>query len=198
MTTVINQPVAGPSEPHGVAQARGLFDGPILRQALRDAVLKMDPRTQVKNPVMFVVLVGSVITFIEAIAHPSKFTWSITIWLVLTVLFANFAEAMAEAGEKLKRRLCARCAPETEARRLKPDGTEELIAAANLSKGDLVVCEAGDVSLPTERSSKASPRWTSQRLPVNRRRSSESPVATLGRYRWHKGVERPHRRAHHR
>src|SRR5208282_3403838 len=86
MTTVTNQPVASPSEPHGVAQAKGLFDGPILRQALRGSVLKMNPRTQVKNPVMFVVLVGSVITFIEAIAHPSKFTWSITIWLVLTVL----------------------------------------------------------------------------------------------------------------
>jgi K+-transporting ATPase ATPase B chain len=100
MTTVINQPVAGPSEPHGVAQAKGLFDGPILRQALRDSVRKMNPRTQVKNPVMFVVLVGSVITFIEAIAHPSKFTWSITIWLVLTVLFANFAEAMAEGRGK--------------------------------------------------------------------------------------------------
>ena len=145
MTTVMTPPVSGASEPHGVAQARGLFDGPILRQALRDAFRKMDPRTQVKNPVMFVVLVGSVITFIEAIAHPSKFTWSITIWLLLTVLFANFAVAMAEGRGKAQAETLRKMRSETEARRLLPDGTEELIAAANLSKGDLVVCEAGDV-----------------------------------------------------
>ena len=53
-----------------------------------------------KNPVMFLVLVGSIITFVEAIAHPGIFTWSITVWLVLTVLFANFAEAMAEGRGK--------------------------------------------------------------------------------------------------
>src|ERR1700691_1940754 len=145
MTTVMTPSVSGSSEPHGVAQARGLFDGPILRQALRDAFRKMDPRTQVKNPVMFVVLVGSVITFIEAIAHPSKFTWSITIWLVLTVLFANFAEAMAEGRGKAQADTLRKMRSETEARRLNPDGTEELIAASGLAKGDLVVCEAGDV-----------------------------------------------------
>ena len=135
MTTVTNQPEASPSEPHGVAQAKGLFDGPILRQALRGSVLKMNPRTQVKNPVMFVVLVGSVITFIEAIAHPSKFTWSITIWLVLTVLFANFAEAMAEGRGKAQAETLRRMRSETEARRLNPDGSEELIAAANAHQG---------------------------------------------------------------
>src|SRR6202522_2890918 len=145
MTTVMTPPVSGSSEPHGVAQARGLFDGPILRQALRDAFKKMDPRTQVKNPVMFVVLVGSVITFIEAIAHPGTFTWSITIWLVLTVIFANFAEAMAEGRGKAQADTLRKMRSETEARRLRADGSEELIPAAELSKGDLVVCEAGDV-----------------------------------------------------
>jgi K+-transporting ATPase ATPase B chain len=145
MTTVINQPTSGPTGSHGVAQARGLFDGPILRQALKDSVLKMDPRTQVKNPVMFVVLVGSVITFIEACAHPSTFTWSITIWLVLTVIFANFAEAMAEGRGKAQADTLRKMRSETEARRLKSDGTEEHVAAAILNKGDLVVCEAGDV-----------------------------------------------------
>src|SRR3984957_17361876 len=145
MTTVMTPPVSGSSEPHGVAQSRGLFDGPILRQALRDAFKKMDPRTQVKNPVMFVVLVGSVITFVEACAHPGKFTWSITIWLVLTVIFANFAEAIAEGRGKAQADTLRKMRSETEARRLKADGTEELIAAAQLSKGDLVVCEAGDV-----------------------------------------------------
>jgi potassium-transporting ATPase ATP-binding subunit len=146
MTTVLNQPaVGGPSEPHGVAQAKGLFDGPILRQALKDAIKKLDPRVQVRNPVMFVVLVGSVITFIEACAHPSTFTWSITVWLFLTVIFANFAEAMAEGRGKAQADTLRRMRSETEARRLNADGTEELVPAANLNKGDLVVCEAGDV-----------------------------------------------------
>jgi K+-transporting ATPase ATPase B chain len=145
MTTVLTPPTSGPSDAHGVAQARGLFDGPILRQALKDSVRKLDPRIQVKNPVMFVVLVGSIITFVEACAHPSKFTWSITVWLVLTVIFANFAEAMAEGRGKAQADTLRKMRSETEARRLKADGTEELVPAADLGKGDLVVCEAGDV-----------------------------------------------------
>ena len=144
MTIVMNQPTAEPSA-HGVAQARGLFDGPILRQALKDSITKLDPRLQVKNPVMFVVLVGSIITLVEAIAHPSTFSWSITIWLFLTVIFANFAEAMAEGRGKAQAETLRKMRSETEARRLRPDGTEELVPAASLSKGDLVVCEANDV-----------------------------------------------------
>jgi K+-transporting ATPase ATPase B chain len=145
MTTVLHQPTGQPSQPHGVAQSRGLFDGPILRQALKDSIRKLDPRVQVKNPVMFVVLVGSVITFIEACSHPSKFTWSITIWLVLTVIFANFAEAMAEGRGKAQADTLRKMRSDTEARRLNGDGTEELVPAASLNKGDVVVCEAGDV-----------------------------------------------------
>ncbi len=144
MTIVMNQPTAEPSA-HGVAQARGLFDGPILRQALKDSITKLDPRLQVKNPVMFVVLVGSIITLVEAIAHPSTFSWSITVWLFLTVIFANFAEAMAEGRGKAQAETLRKMRSETEARRLRPDGTEELVPAASLSKGDLVVCEANDV-----------------------------------------------------
>jgi K+-transporting ATPase ATPase B chain len=130
---------------HGVAESRGLFDGPILRKALKDAFVKLDPRVQVKNPVMFVVLVGSVITLCEAIAHPGTFTWSITIWLVLTVLFANFAEARAEGRGKAQAETLRKMRSETEARRLRPDGSEELVPAAELAKGDVVVCEANDV-----------------------------------------------------
>src|ERR1017187_9282284 len=144
MTIVMNQPTAEPSA-HGVAQARGLFDGPILRQALKDSITKLDPRLQVKNPVMFVVLVGSIITLVEAIAHPSTFSWSITVWLFLTVIFANFAEAMAEGRGKAQAETLRKMRSETEARRLLPDGSEELVPAAELSKGDLVVCEANDV-----------------------------------------------------
>jgi len=94
---------------------------------------------------MFVVLVGSIITLVEAIAHPSTFSWSITIWLFLTVIFANFAEAMAEGRGKAQAETLRKMRSETEARRLRPDGTEELVPAASLSKGDLVVCEANDV-----------------------------------------------------
>jgi K+-transporting ATPase ATPase B chain len=146
MTTTQPGPPPGPAtQAHGVAQARGLFDREILRRALLDAFLKLNPAVQIKNPVMFVVLVGTVITFIEAIAHPSTFTWSITIWLFLTVIFANFAEAMAEGRGKAQADTLRRMRSETEARRLLPDGTEELVAAATLAKGDLVVCEANDL-----------------------------------------------------
>ncbi len=133
------------AEAHGVAEARGLFDGEILRQALIDSLVKLNPAIQIRNPVMFVVLVGSIITFIEAIAHPGIFSWSITVWLFLTVIFANFAEAMAEGRGKAQADTLRRMRTETEARRLRPDGSEELVAAAELSKGDVVVCEANDL-----------------------------------------------------
>ncbi len=150
-------PVAGPdtaaqgsgTTAHGVAQARSLFDRAIMRQALTDALKKLDPRVQVKNPVMFVVLVGTVVVLIESIAHPGLFDWSITAWLFLTVVFANFAEAMAEGRGKAQADTLRRMRSETEARRLRPDGTEERVAAAELAKGDLVVCEAGD-AIPSD------------------------------------------------
>jgi len=130
---------------HGVAEARSLFDSQILALALVGAFKKLDPRVQVKNPVMFVVLIGTVVTFIEAIAHGGKFAWFITVWLFLTVLFANFAEAMAEGRGKAQAETLRRMRTETEARRLNPDGTESRVAAVDLVKGDRVVCEANDL-----------------------------------------------------
>ena len=144
-TMTQDAPATGPTMAHGVAQARSLFDRQILAQAGVDAFKKLNPRVQIKNPVMFVVLVGTVITFIEAIAHPGIFTWSITIWLFLTVMFANFAEAMAEGRGKAQADTLRKMRSETEARRLRPDGTEERVAASALVKGDLVVCEANDL-----------------------------------------------------
>ena len=132
-TTTQPEPEPGTTEAHGVAQARGLFDGEILRQALVDSFKKLNPAEQVRNPVMFVVLVGTVITFIEAIAHPSTFTWSITIWLFLTVIFANFAEAMAEGRGKAQADTLRRMRSETEARKLNEDGTETRVPAAELA-----------------------------------------------------------------
>jgi potassium-transporting ATPase ATP-binding subunit len=147
MTTVTAQSSSAPppSAPRGVAEARSLFDRQIMRRALLDAFKKLDPRVQVKNPVMFVVLVGTVVTLIESIAHPGIFDWSITIWLFLTVMFANFAEAMAEGRGKAQADSLRRMRAETGARRLRPDGSEERVAASALAAGDLVVCEANDI-----------------------------------------------------
>ena len=134
-----------PQGPRGVVNRRSLFDRQILRQATVDSVRKLDPRVQVKNPVMFVVLVGTAITLVESIAHPSLFAWLVTVWLALTVMFANFAEAMAEGRGKAQADTLRRTRTETDARRLASDGTEQRVAAAELTVGDLVVCQAGDV-----------------------------------------------------
>src|SRR5690349_22113050 len=86
---------------HPRVTARPLFDGPIVRRAIRDAVGKLDPRLMIRNPVMFVVEVGSVFTTLLAIVGPDRgFTIAIGVWLWFTVLFANFAEAMAEGRGK--------------------------------------------------------------------------------------------------
>jgi K+-transporting ATPase ATPase B chain len=136
---------SGPSMARGVAQARSLFDREILGRALLDSLKKLLPTVQLKNPVMFVVLVGTIVTFVEAIAHPGFFAWAIAFWLFLTVIFANFAEAMAEGRGKAQADTLRRMRAETEARRLGADGTEERVAASLLSRGDLVVCEANDL-----------------------------------------------------
>jgi K+-transporting ATPase ATPase B chain len=136
------QPV---TQAHGVVGERGLFDREILSGALIDSVKKLDPRVQIKNPVMFVVLIGSIVTFIYSVTTPGIFDWSITIWLFLTVIFANFAEAMAEGRGKAQADTLRKMRSETEARRLNADGVEERVPAAALQKGDLVVCEANDL-----------------------------------------------------
>ncbi len=147
MTRAVDSTRQAPLPPtaHGVAQGRGLFDRDILVQAVTGAFKKLDPRVQVKNPVMFVVLVGTTIVFIEAIAHSGIFTWSITIWLFLTIVFANFAEAMAEGRGKAQADTLRRMRAETQARRLLADGSEESCPASALAQGDIVVCEAGDI-----------------------------------------------------
>src|SRR5664280_3051437 len=111
--------------PGGMTRRRVLFDREILARAAIDALKKFDPRVQVRNPVMFVVLLGTVVTFLESIAHPSLFDWLITIWLALTVFFANFAEAVAEGRGKAQADTLRRLRVETEARRLSPAGVEE-------------------------------------------------------------------------
>ena len=136
---------SAPTSAHGVAQSRSLFDPQILRQAFGQSFRKLDPRVQARNPVMFVVLVGTVVSLVESIANPGLFDWSITIWLFLTVIFANFAEAMAEGRGKAQAETLRKMRSETLARRLNANGVEEHVAAAELSRGDTVICEAGDV-----------------------------------------------------
>ncbi|MER5769349.1 potassium-transporting ATPase subunit KdpB [Streptomyces sp. NPDC001985] len=122
----------------------GLFDPGQLVRSLPEALRKLDPRVMVKSPVMFVVLVGSVVTTALAISDPSNgFGWAITAWLWLTTLFANLAEAVAEGRGKAQADTLRKARTDTVARRLSGT-TEERVPGTGLRIGDLVVCEAGD------------------------------------------------------
>ncbi|HET6988235.1 MAG TPA: potassium-transporting ATPase subunit KdpB, partial [Kribbella sp.] len=122
----------------------GLFDPRMLWTSLPDALRKLDPRVMAKNPVMFVVEVGAVASTIIAITDSSVFVWSIVVWLWLTVIFANLAEAVAEGRGKAQAETLRRAKTETTARRLVGD-REEAVPAAQLQLGDLVVVEAGQI-----------------------------------------------------
>lgn len=124
---------------------RHLFDRLLLQQALIQSFIKLSPKTQVKNPVMFVVYIGWIITFIDSCVKPSFFSFSVTVWLFLTVLFANFAEAMAEGRGKAQANELRKMRTEVFARKLNPDGSETKVNAKELRKGDLVVAEAGEI-----------------------------------------------------
>ncbi|MGW4081339.1 potassium-transporting ATPase subunit KdpB, partial [Streptomyces asiaticus] len=117
-----------------------------LLRSLPDAFRKLDPRVMVKSPVMFVVLVGSVLTTAFSFTDPGDwFGWAISAWLWLTVIFANLAEAVAEGRGKAQADTLRKAKTDTVARRLLGDGAEERIPGTGLAIGDLVVCEAGDV-----------------------------------------------------
>ncbi|WP_261400659.1 potassium-transporting ATPase subunit KdpB [Streptomyces salinarius] len=119
-----------------------LFDPKQLVASLPDALRKLDPRVMVKSPVMFVVLVGSVLTTAFSLTEPGDgFGWAISAWLWLTVLFGNLAEAVAEGRGKAQADTLRRARTDTVARRV--DGTA--VPGTDLTVGDLVVCEAGDV-----------------------------------------------------
>ncbi|RSL16371.1 K+-transporting ATPase ATPase B chain [Edaphobacter aggregans] len=128
---------------------RSLWDTKIVRRALFDAVAKLNPRKMMKNPVMFVVEIGSVITsiylFRDMAAHRDSlgFDLQITLWLWFTVLFANFAEAMAEGRGKAQADALRRAKSETTAVRYRPDGSTEEVPSSHLRAGDLVFVIAG-------------------------------------------------------
>jgi K+-transporting ATPase ATPase B chain len=122
----------------------GAFRPAQLWTSLPDALRKLDPRTQLRNPVMFVVWIGSVLVTVDAIWQPTLFGWLIAVWLWFTVLFANLAEAVAEGRGKAQAETLRRTKRDTIARRLRADGTEEHVGGTELRIGDRVVVEVGE------------------------------------------------------
>lgn len=128
----------------------GLLDPKMLWRSTPDALRKLDPRTLWRNPVMFIVEIGAAWSTVLAIVGPTWFAWLTVIWLWLTVLFANLAEAVAEGRGKAQAETLRRAKTQTMARRLRDwapgsTGIEEAVSATALQQGDIVVVEAGQV-----------------------------------------------------
>jgi K+-transporting ATPase ATPase B chain len=126
---------------------KAIWEWKIVRRAIFDALLKLNPRKMMGNPVMFVVEIGSVITTALLFKGGSafKFNLQITLWLWFTVLFANFAEAMAEGRGKAQADTLRKARSETLANRLLPNGETERMPSSKLRAGDLVVVSAGEM-----------------------------------------------------
>ncbi len=128
----------------------GLLDPAMLWRSTPDALRKLDPRTLWRNPVMLIVEIGALWASVLAVIHPTWFAWLIVIWLWLTVLFANTAEAVAEGRGKAQADTLRKAKTQMLARRLRDwtpgaPGVEEEVAAPMLQRGDIVVVEAGQV-----------------------------------------------------
>src|SRR4051794_14539500 len=131
---------------------RQLFDPPIVRQALVDAFVKHDPHREIRNPVMFTVFIGSILTTTLGIhalyaggQESPAFIFGVTAWLWFTVLFANFAEAVAEGRGKAQADTLRKTRSETTARGRLADGTLEDRASPTLQRDDLCVVRPGEV-----------------------------------------------------
>ncbi|MBN8731703.1 MAG: potassium-transporting ATPase subunit KdpB [Acidobacteria bacterium] len=137
--------------PQKLAKSRPLFDGDILRRAIGESFRKLNPMTLAKNPVIFVVEVGALMTTVllarDVATGSSEFSFNIQIalWLWFTVLFANFAEAMAEARGKAQADSLRKTKTDSIAKRMLSNGHSEKVAASQLRAGDIVICEAGDI-----------------------------------------------------
>ena len=131
-------------------KGRAIWDLKIVQRAIWDSILKLNPRKMMGNPVMFVVEVGSVLTSVllvrDVMSHQGQFGFNlqITLWLWFTVLFANFAEAMAEGRGKAQADALRKARSETVANRVLPDGQIEKIASSKLRSGDMVSVSAGE------------------------------------------------------
>jgi len=128
-------------------KAISLFDRAIMSQAVTDAVKKLDPRVQLKNPVMFITLVGALLTFwqLTVSTEPFSYVLQIALWLFFTVIFANFAEAVAEGRGKAQARALRASRKQLMAQRRRKDGTVETVPATDLRKNDLVEVIAGQL-----------------------------------------------------
>ena len=130
-------------------QDTSLFRKDLFVQALKDSFIKLNPVLLIKNPVIFIVGIGSVLTTITVISGIfsgtfSSFNFQIAVWLWFTVLFANFSEAIAEGRGKAQAESLKKNRTQTLARKM-VGNKEEKVAAPELKKGDVVVCEAGDI-----------------------------------------------------
>ena len=151
-----SKPAPRPADPTSVlpqklARSRPLFDPEIVTRALSESFVKLNPATLYKNPVMFVVEVGAALTTAFVIrdiamgAGNISFGIQIALWLWFTVLFANFAEAMAEARGKAQADTLRKTKTEVIGKRIGNYGKPELVPGSKLRAGDIVLCEAGDV-----------------------------------------------------
>src|ERR1035438_9991283 len=131
-------------------KGKSIWDGEIAGRAVWDSFVTLNPHTLMKNPVMFVVEIGAALLTIQLVrnalnhTHAFAFEFQITIWLWFTVLFANFAEAMAEGRGKAQADTLRKARTETIARKLKDDGTIEELSGSKLRTGDVVVVTAGE------------------------------------------------------
>src|SRR5437667_7708679 len=135
-------------------KSQAIWNWPIVRRAIGESFVKLSPVAMMKNPVMFVVEVGSVLTtlqFVRGLLSPisgvtsSGFELQITLWLWFTVLFANFAEAMAEGRGKAQADNLRKAKTETIAHRVVSGGKAEDVAAPELRKDDVVIVSAGEL-----------------------------------------------------
>ena len=180
-----------------------MWDPAIVRGALIDSIRKLDPRVQFKNPVMFIVEVGSVLTTGIGVYEMGTgtgnplFTGQIALWLWFTLLFANFAEGMAEGRGKAQAATLRKARTTTTANRRATDGTMQVVSANELRKGDVVVVVAGEF-IPVRRRDHRG-RRVGGRIGHHRRigsghsRSRRRPVGGHGR---HARAFRSDRRAH--
>src|SRR6266849_6142905 len=153
MATLAHPPVTDATSliPKKLARARPLFDPEIASRAVKASFGKLNPFTLAKNPVMFVVEIGAILTTVFLIrdifsgASGIGFSLQIAIWLWFTVLFANFAEAMAEARGKAQADSLRKTKTDALAKRLTSAGKVEPVPASALRAGDVVVCDAGEL-----------------------------------------------------
>ncbi len=129
------------------AKSISLFDREIMLTATADAFKKLNPRLQLKNPVMLVTLVGAILTFQQLFTakEPFGYVLQVALWLLFTVIFANFAEAVAEGRGKAQARALRASRKQLVAQRRRRDGSLEAIDATQLAKGDVVFVKAGDL-----------------------------------------------------